>query len=168
MQFDPDTKTLALWAALALAFPLAAHALPGDNNAGGAATDPVDGNGIRNSASSQDQLRADQAPRRDFPTSTRAAEPGQSLAQRRSQAKVFDGRISLVGQSVDQAEKDKRLSAAQARKLRRELAQLRQRYLYPGGAKTRRLRATELEKLDLDIRAQELGAHGYAVTNTAR
>ena len=167
MKIDTDTKALALLAALALAFPVAARALPGDNNAAGASTDPVDGNGIRNSASSQDQVQADQAPRRDFPTSTRPVEPGQSLAQRRSQAKVFDGRISLVGQSVDQAEKDKRLSAEQARKLRLELAQLRRRYLYPDGRKPRRLRAAEASQLDLDIRAQELGAHSFAVTNTA-
>ncbi|HXC65208.1 MAG TPA: hypothetical protein VNZ67_12680, partial [bacterium] len=145
----------------AVMLPTAVRALPGDNNAGGAAADPVDGDGIRNSASSQDPAHADQSVPGDPALTSPLAKPVRGFALERKIYKAFDGRLRLVGTRVDQAEHDKRLSAEQAAKLRQEIAALRLRYLYADGVKARRLRKAERDQVDVDIRAQELGSTQY-------
>jgi hypothetical protein len=161
VSLKPDLNALAWLMAGALIVPVAARALPGDNNAAGAAADPVDGDGIRNSASSQDPAHADQTTLADPPMGSPNVKPIRGFALERKIYKAFDGRLRVVGTRVDQAEHDKRLSAEQAAKLRQEIAALRLRYLYADGVKARRLHKAERDKLDVDIRAQELGSQQF-------
>jgi hypothetical protein len=156
-----DLNALAWLMALSLALPTAACALPGDSNAGGASADPVDGHGIRNSASSQDPAHLDQSTATDPPLTSPLAKPAHYNSVERKLYRAFDGRLRLVGVRVNQAEHDKRLSLAQAAKLRQEIAALRLRYLYADGKQARHLHAAERHQVDLDIRAQELGASQY-------
>ena len=153
-----DVNTLAWLMAISLAMPAAAQALPGDNNAGGAAADAVDGDGIRNSASSQDPAHTDVSLTADPSLAPARAKPVRSFALERRIYKAFDGRLRVVGVRINQAEHDKRLSLEQAAKLRQEIAAIRLRYLYADGKQLRRLRAAERHQVDVDIRAQELGA----------
>jgi hypothetical protein len=156
-----DRNALAWFIAGAVMLPVAARALPGDSNAGGASADPVDGDGIRNSASSQDPAHADQSTPLDPPQTSPNAKPLRGFALERKIYKAFDGRLRVVGTRVDQAEHDKRLSAEQAAKLRQEIAALRLRYLYADGKQARRLHKAERDQLDVDIRAQELGSQQF-------
>jgi hypothetical protein len=162
MKWNLELASLALLAAAVLALPGSTRALPGDNNAGGAASDPVDGDGIRNSASSQDPAHADQSTLSDPPQTSPYAKPLRGFALERRIYKAFDGRLRVVGTRVDQAEHDKRLSAEQAAKLRQEIAAIRLRYLYADGKRARRLHTAERHQLDMDIRVQELGMTQYS------
>ncbi|HXC64733.1 MAG TPA: hypothetical protein VNZ67_10265, partial [bacterium] len=106
----------------------------------------------------QDPAHADQSTPADPPLTSPHAKPVRSFSLERKIYKAFDGRLRLVGVRVDQAEHDKRLSQEQAAKLRQEIAAIRLRYLYADGKQLRRLRAAERHQVDVDIRAQELGA----------
>jgi hypothetical protein len=156
-----DLNALAWLMAASLSLPVAALSLPGDNNAAGASADPVDGDGIRNSASSQDPAHADQSTPGDPAQTSPYAKPVRGFALERRIYRAFDGRLRVVGLRVNQAEHDKRLSLEQAAKLRQEIAALRLRYLYADGKRARRLRAAERHQVDLDIRVQELGMTQY-------
>ncbi|HTB34988.1 MAG TPA: hypothetical protein VK842_09000 [bacterium] len=156
-----EMAALALLAATVLALPGSSRALPGDSNAGGAASDPVDGDGIRNSASSQDPAHLDQSAAQDPALGSPTAKPVRYNSLQRKLYRAFDGRLRIVGTRVDQAEHDKRLSQEQAAKLRQEIAALRLRYLYADGKRARLLHKAERDQLDVDIRAQELGSQQF-------
>ena len=94
-----DLNALACLLAASLALPIAAQALPGDSNAGGAAADAVDGNGIRNSASSQDPAHLDQSTASEPSLTSPSAKPIHYNSLERKLYRAFDGRLRLVSSS---------------------------------------------------------------------